>query len=310
MIVKQYDIISNNKTLKGTLYLPDNDAKGIIEIVHGMAEHRQRYDDFCKFLSKHNYIVYIYDQLGHGETALNIESLGYMDDKDNLEAMLKDVKKVNEELNNSFNKENNLKFYLLGHSMGSFISQRYLQLYNDSINGLILSGTNYTKSFLYSLGRPIAKTVVLLKGRKHKSKFLDKMSFGSYNKQIKNNKTDFDWLSLNEENVYNYIKDPYCGTLFSASYFYDLLKLFKKINKGYKKINCDKNLPIYLFSGECDPVGNMGKGVKKLYNQLNKIGFKNLDMKLYKNYRHEMLNEVNKEEVYNNLLVWLDKFEN
>ena len=113
MIVKQYDIISNNKTLKGTLYLPDNDAKGIIEIVHGMAEHRQRYDDFCKFLSKHNYIVYIYDQLGHGETALNIESLGYMDDKDNLEAMLKDVKKVNEELNNNFNKENNLKFYLL-----------------------------------------------------------------------------------------------------------------------------------------------------------------------------------------------------
>ena len=303
---KEYNVEGKNALLRGTIYIPeDNNIKGIVELVHGMAEHRKRYERFCTFLSDNGYIAYIYDQLGHGEPAGSLDNIGYMEDKDNLEAMVEDVKIVNEKLQNEFNKDKKLKMFLFGHSMGSFISQRYIQVYPNTIDGVILSGSNYTKSLLYSLGKMVAKMVVLFKGRKHRSKFLDNLSFGSYNKQIKNPKTNFDWLSVNEENVNKYINDEYCGGLFTASYFYDLLKLFKKINKGFKNIPND--LPIYLFSGDSDPVGNMGKGVEKLKNKYLQIGQKDVKLCMYRSYRHELLNEEIYDDVHKNILNWLEK---
>lgn len=303
MTKKDYNIQGINTLLKGTIYIPEENMKGIVEIVHGMAEHRKRYDKFCQFLSNNGYLVYVYDQLGHGETAGALDNVGYMDDKDNLEAMLKDVKIVNEHLNKEFNTNKSLKFYLFGHSMGSFISQRYIELYPNTIDGVILSGTNYTKSALYTMGRLIAKTIMTFKGRKYRSKLLDKLSFGSYNNQIKNPKTNYDWLSVDEENVNKYINDEFCGNLFTVSYFYDFLNLFKKINKNFE--NIPNELPIYLFSGDSDPVGNMGKGVEKLKNKYLQIGQKDVKLTLYKTYRHEMLNEENYQEVFENVLIWL-----
>ena len=305
MIKKIYDVQGKNALLKGNIYIPETEIKGIVLIVHGMAEHRKRYNVFCNFLADNGFITYVYDQLGHGETAGSIENLGYMDDKDNLEAMLEDVYIVNKSLQKDFNKENKLKFYLLGHSMGSFISQRYTQVYPDTIDGLILSGSSITKSPLYFFGRLFSKVIVLFKGRKYRSKLLDTLSFGAYNNKIDKPKTSFDWLSVNEENVRNYINDEYCGTIFSASYFYDLMKMFKKINKNFKSIN--KDLPIYIFGGSDDPVSSMGKGLIRLNKKYLQNGQNDVELMLYNGLRHETLLEENYQEIHKNVLNWLKK---
>lgn len=289
-------------TLYGDIFEPLEEAKGIIELIHGMAEHRKRYEDFAAFLAENGYITVIYDQRGHGETCGAVENQGYMSDVDNFDAMVQDAHLVNEEIKKMYPDK---KFILMGHSMGSFITQRYIELYPESIDAAILSGTNYTKSLLYKLGAIIAKGEVKKHGRKYISKKLISLSFGSYNKAFKPNRTEYDWLSVNEANVDKYIADPYCGADFSASYFMDLIINFNTIAKEYNKT--PKDLPIYMFSGSKDPVGNNGKGVKKLYNQYQKLHIADVSMKLYENKRHEMLNEDNKEEVYNDVLNWINK---
>ena len=303
---KQIQFESNTYDEKQTLFAdvfePNNDAKGIVEIVHGMAEHRKRYEEFAAFLANNSYITVIYDQRGHGETCGSVENQGYMSDVDNFDAMVQDAYLVNQEIKKIYPDK---LFILMGHSMGSFICQRYIELYADSIDKVILSGTNFTKSLLFKLGTVIAKSEVKKHGRKYISKKLINLSFGSYNKAFKPNRTDYDWLSVNEENVDKYILDPYCGADFSASYFMDLIINFNTIAKNYNKI--PTNIPVYLFSGAKDPVGNMGKGVKKLFTKYQKLGLKNIEMKLYENGRHEMLNETNKEEVYQDVLNWINK---
>ena len=289
-------------TLFGDVFEPTEEVKGIVEIVHGMAEHRKRYEGFAGFLAANGYITVIYDQRGHGETCGSVKAQGYMSDVDNFDAMVQDANLVNQEIKKMYPDK---KFVLMGHSMGSFITQRYLELYPDSIDAAILSGTNFTKSLLYKLGAVIAKGEVKKHGRKYISKKLINLSFGSYNKAFKPNRTDYDWLSVNEANVDKYIADPYCGADFTASYFMDLIINFNTIAKDFNKI--PKSMPVYLFSGAKDPVGNMGKGVKKLFNTYKKLGLEKAEMKLYENGRHEMLNETNKEEVYQDVLNWLNQ---
>ena len=292
-------------TLYGDKYIPASVAKGTIEIIHGMAEHRKRYDAFASFLATQGYITYIYDQRGHGETAGSIENVGYMSDIDNFKVLVDDARIVSEYIK----AENpNLPIFVFGHSMGSFITQRFSELYGKTINGAILCGSNYTKSGLYSIGILIAKIITKAKGRTYHSKFVTDLSFGSYNKPFKPNRTDFDWLSVNTENVDKYIADEYCGTMFSVSYFLDLLRGFKDISSSYEVISPD--LPMYLISGSDDPVGNMSKGVIKLEKALKKNFIKDVSMKLYQGKRHEILNEDNKEEVYEDVLNWINKHNN
>lgn len=298
----QSDTYNEQVTLYGDIFEPNDKIKGIIQIIHGMGEHRIRYYDFCSFLAKNGYVVVIYDQRGHRETCGTIENQGYMSDVDNFNALVIDANLVTNEVKKLYP---NKKYILMGHSMGSFVSQRYIQIYPNDADALILLGTNYTKAFLFKIGAIIAKLIVKKQGRKAISKTLINMSFGSFNKAFKPNRTKYDWLSVNEENIDKYIVDPYCGADFSASYFMDLTVGFSTIAKNHDKIN--KDLPIYLFSGDKDPVGNNGKGVTKLYNKYNKIGIKDVQIKLYANGRHEMLNETNKKEVYNNVLSWINK---
>lgn len=254
-----------------------------------------------EFLALNAFTAVIYDQRGHGATAGSIDKLGYMSDVDNFQAMVLDAKMVYDRIKEIYPDKD---IYLMGHSMGSFISQRFIEMYPNTIKGLILSGTNITSSSLYGIGRLIAKKIVKKHGRKYISKTLDKMSFGSYNNKFKPTRTDYDWLSVNQENVNKYIKDEYCGTIFSASYFMDLLYGFKLISSDYQRIQ--KDLPIFMFSGSDDPVGNFGKGVKKLQKKYLHNNINNVKLLLYKDGRHEMLNEDNYQEVYDNILKWLN----
>lgn len=280
----------------------DSKIKGVVQIAHGMAEHAGRYDDFAKFLNENGYIVYADDHRGHGKTSPN--ELGYMGEGDVFHIMVDNLK----DLTDIIKKENpKLPLFLLGHSMGSFISLRYSELYGTELKALILSGSNGKQNLKFSFGALIAKMEMKTKGPKAPATIMDKLSFGNFNSNFKPNRTNSDWLTRNTEEVDKYIKDSMCGTIHSTSYFYYLLKGLKN-NYKYENLNkIPKNLPILLVAGKNDPVGLMGQGVKRLQASLKDVGIKKVNMILYNNARHEILNEINKEEVYSDILEFLDR---
>lgn len=281
----------------------EEEIKGIVQISHGMAETAIRYERFAKVLNQNGYIVYANDHRGHGNTAENIESLGYLGDNDGFNLLIGDIAK----LSDIIREENgDLRIYLFSHSMGSFAAQRYIMDFKDKIDGLVLSGSNGEQGFTLNIARTIAKVEMLIRGRKAKSKLMNTLSFGAYNKKFKPEKTGSEWLSRDEEEVKKYIEDPYCGTIFPTSFYYDFLESLQYIEdeSNFKKI--PKDLPILIISGEEDPVGDSGKGLKKLYNRYKEAGVKDLAIKLYPGARHEILNEINRNEVMDDVVNWLD----
>lgn len=286
-------------------WLPEQekDIKGIVQISHGMAETGARYERFAKFLTENGYAVYVNDHRGHGKTAGSVENVGYLGDNDGFNWLVEDM----HQLSGIIKKENPGKpLILLGHSMGSFLSQRYIQLYGDELKGVILSGSNGKQGLLLKLGLLTAKGEIKKIGKKGRSEKLNKMSFGSYNNSFKPSRTDFDWLSRDEKEVDKYIDDPYCGGVFSAQFYYDFLTGLIEIEKSENIEKVPKNLPVYIFSGALDPVGKQGKGVMKLVEAYKKHNIADLRYKLYEGGRHEMLNETNREEVMKDVVDWID----
>ena len=287
------------------VWMPDEKvvAKGIVQIAHGMAETGARYERFAKKLTDNGYIVYINDHRGHGKTAKTVDNLGYLAEEEGFQWLIEDLHKLTEIIQ----KENpKLPLFLLGHSMGSFVTQRYIMLYGMKLKGAILSGSNGKQGIILNLAQLLAKFEVKKHGRRAKSEKLNKMSFGSYNKAFEPNRTEFDWLSKDKTEVDKYIDDPFCGSIFTGGFFYDFLTGLKETESQKNIRHVPKELPIYIFSGEKDPVGKNGKGVIKLFNTYKETGIKDVSYKLYKDGRHEMLNETNREEVMRDVIAWLD----
>ncbi len=289
-------------------WLPDEDKriKGVIQIAHGMAETAARYERFAEFITNEGYVVYANDHRGHGKTAKCIENVGYIG-RDGFYWMIEDMKQLNDIIKKEYA---NIPVYLMGHSMGSFLSQGYIQKYGDSIDGVILSGTAGKQGFLLEFGILIAKLEMKRKGERWQSNLLNKLSFGNYNKSFKPTKTNFDWLSSDEKEVEKYINDPFCGTVFTSSFFYDFLKGLKMIHQNCNMSKIPKDLPIYIFADELDPVGNKCKSIIWLIERYKKLGIKDIEYKFYKNGRHEMLNEINRDEVMRDILIWLESHKN
>lgn len=283
---------------------------GIVQISHGMSEEAGRYKRFANYLTDNGYIVYINDHRGHGKSAENINRIGILAQKDGIHCIVKDLNKLTKIIKTE---NNGLPIFLFSHSMGSFAAQKYIIDYSEDIDGVILSGTNGLHGIEVDLGFLVAKVMSKIQGREKKAYLIDKLAFGGFNKKFKPNKSEFDWLSRDFKEVEKYIENEYCGVVFSNGYFYDLFKLFKEIRNinNLKKIN--SKLPIYIFAGDKDPVGKFGKGVTKLYENYKKVGIENVEFKLYSGGRHEMLNEINKDEVINDTINWIkqnNKFTN
>lgn len=276
-------------------------AKAVVEIAHGMAEHAQRYARLAKALTKEGYIVYAPDLRGHGRTAGLLEKVGYWG-RNGFHKTVIDLK----QLYLIISKENvGLPVFMLGHSMGTFLTQAYISHHGNSLKGTILSGVAGKQPML-TAGIMIAWLQKLLQGPKVRSKLLHHLSFGSFNQQFKPNRTKFDWLSRDEAEVDKYVDDPYCGGVFTTQFFYDLLRglIFIHQPRVMKKI--PKQLPIYIFGGGNDPVGRKGKGLLELVNMFKKLGIKDLQYKIYPDARHETLNEINRDEVTQDLINWLN----
>lgn len=277
---------------------------GIVQISHGMSETAIRYECFAKNLTDNGYIVYINDHRGHGLTAKTIDNVGHLADSDGFTYLVEDINT----LTNIIKEENeDLPIFLFGHSMGSFASQRYIMEYGNNIDGLILSGSNGKHGFILKIAEKIINYEIKKKGRLHRSKALDSLIFGGNNKKFKSPRTEFDWLSRDEKEVDKYIEDPFCGVLFTCGFFCDFIKGLQEIEdkENLKKIPLD--LPIYIMSGDKDPIGKNGKGVLRLRDRYIKLGVKDVLCKLYEGGRHEMLNETNKDEVIRDILNWINE---
>lgn len=278
-------------------------AKGVVQIAHGMAEHAARYEKFASLLTENGYIVYANDHRGHGKTAGSVENLGYLGDKDGFEWLVRDLHSLSKII---INENPSLQLFLFGHSMGSFAAQRYIMDYGNELSGVMLSGSNGKQGMILRVGSIIAKLETIKHSKKHQSVTMDNLIFGSYNKTFKPNRTNSDWISRDIEEVDKYINDPYCGTVFTAGFFYDFLTGLIKIEDKNNLNKIPKNLPILIFSGDKDPVGKNGKGIIDLYNRYKNNGIKNVKYVLYKDGRHEMLNELNRDEVMEDIVQWLD----
>ena len=282
--------------------------KGAVQISHGMSEHGKRYEDFAKLLTDNGYNVYVNDHRGHGKTVKKLEEIGYLSDKDGFDCLVDDMYT----LTKIIKKENeNLPLVLFGHSMGSFASQNYAIKYEDEIDGLILSGSNGDFGTILSLADLILKCICKIKGRKYISKFIDKLFFGSNNKNFKPCTTEYDWLSRDEKEVNKYINDPMCGFKCTCGFFQDFIKGLRFIEDRQNIIKIRKNLPILIISGDKDPVGKNGNGLLNLKTRYEKSGIEDVKCILYKDCRHEILNEMNKEEVKEDIIKWIvEKIEN
>jgi alpha-beta hydrolase superfamily lysophospholipase len=296
---------SDGKEIFSRKWLPETDIKikAVIQIAHGMAEHSARYEGFAKALTENNFGVYANDHRGHGQTACSIENLGFFADKNGWDLVVNDMEQLTRTI-----KVNHPKtpVFLLGHSMGSFLTRDYMFSYSDNINGVILSATACDPGLSGYAAMAISKIESILKGKEAKSPLLDKLFFGDFNKAFKPNRTEFDWLTRDNAVIDRYINDPYCGTVFKAGCFNDLLKGIKKINKVSNIQKVPKSLPVYFFAGSKDPVGYFTKGVKKVYKAYKYAGIKDLTLKFYEGGRHEMLNETNRDEVYKDIINWLE----
>ncbi|NMD38180.1 MAG: alpha/beta hydrolase [Christensenellaceae bacterium] len=281
-------------------WTPTGNIKGIVQIIHGMAEHIFRYDNFARFLVDNSYMVVGFNIAGHGKTA---KHLGYFANDNGWTKVVEDIHKLRETIQSGFK---NTPYFILGHSMGSFITRTYLQKYSDGLAGVILSGSGQQAPIMVTLGSLIAKAQILFGKGKEKSIILNNLSFASFNKAFEPARTSFDWLSRDNNQVDKYIADDYCGFAFTAGGYRDLLYGIKGINNISNSANINKDLPIYLFSGDKDPVGNNGKAVLEIAEIFKDLGIKDVETKLYPNGRHEMLNEINKDEVYSDVLIWLN----
>ncbi|MBP8640430.1 MAG: lysophospholipase [Oscillospiraceae bacterium] len=286
-------------------WIPNSDVKvkGVVQIAHGMAETAARYERFAQFMTENGYIIYINDHRGHGKTAGSLDNVGYLADEDGFDWLVKDL----HQLSGIIKKEHpELPLFLYGHSMGSYVAQRYLILFGNELKGALLSGSNGKQGLMLTIGTMVAKSEIKKNGRKVKSDKLNQMTFGGFNKAFRPNRTDFDWLSRDNAEVDKYVNDPYCGFVCTTGFFYDLLTGLKEIEKKENIALVPKTLPILIFSGAMDPCGKNGKGVTKLLNAYRKQGISDVALKLYPEARHELLNETNRDEVMKDFLSWVD----
>lgn len=274
----------------------------VLQIVHGMSEHIDRYDDFANYLAAKGILVVGDDHLGHGKSVNPGEPYGYFCKEDAPTVLVRDehrLKKMMQEKNPG------VPYLILGHSMGSFITRNYLMRYGSGIDGALIVGTGMQSKHALVFALALAAIEKVFCGEKHVSKLVDKAAFGVYNKKIEEPKTSFDWLSRNEENVRRYIEDPLCGFIFTVNGFQTLFKLIYNLYDTEKLKKMPANLPIFFLAGAEDPVGNYGKSVEAVYKSFREIGMENVQMKLYPKDRHELLNEVDKEDVYADIYRWI-----
>lgn len=289
--------------LHGLAWIPDH-VKGIVQIVHGMCEYVDRYDRFAYFLCNHDLLVVGHDHLGHGKSVLNEEELGYFHEGDGSSYLIDDIHQLQMLVKEKYK---NLPYFMLGHSMGSFLAREYLMLYGKELKGCIIMGTGTTPNNALNFGMNLIKAMAKVRGWSHRSDFVANLAMGSYNNSFKPNRTPYDWLTRNEEIVDRYAEDPLDNYTMTIEGFYTMMCIIKYIQSPKHIRQLPKNVPLLIVSGAKDPVGDFGHGPLEVYIAYRKHGVKDIQMKLYPGARHEILNELDHEVTDHDLLFWIEK---
>lgn len=281
-------------------WAPEEGVKAIVQIHHGMAEHSDRYIDFARYLCSRGYGVYIHDMANHGKSNQDLEQTGFFGEKDGWKNLVEDMKTVMELARQAYP---GLPYFVFGHSMGSFVTRCFIAKYGQNLDGAVICGTS-GRNPLAGVSITLSSLIGKLKGKLHKSNLLEHAGFGAYNKGLPG-RTDKDWLTRDDAVVDRYIADPMCGFVFSVQGFNDLGNLLVSANADAWYAAVARDLPLCLISGTKDPVGNYGKGIEEVYQKLKHTGH-NVSMKLYAEARHEILNETNKDAVYDDVANFFD----
>lgn len=304
MVFHEFTYISaNGKTpLHAVEWLPEGDILAVVQIAHGVSEHILRYEPFARFLTERGFAVVGHDHLGHGGSVIERKNPLYFGPEGSWDAVVQDIEVRRQHARKKFP---GVPYFLLGHSMGSFLARTYLIRHHGTVDGAIIMGTGQMGAPLVKAGIFAAKLESRRLGEDVPSSLINKIAFAPYNKPFAPNRTPYDWLSVNEENVDAYIAHPLCGGIPSPGLFREMLSGISCITTQKNVEQMDKNTPILFISGEMDPVGDLGKGVKKAYESFLAAGMQDVALKLYPGLRHEILNEDCREQVYEDLFQWM-----
>ena len=285
-------------------WMPDNgDYRAVFQISHGMIEFIERYEPFAAFLADKGYKVVGHDHLGHGKTAKTPEDWGYFADGESPEILIGDMNKLR-----TLSQEPDKPYFMLGHSMGSYLLRRYLSVYGEGLSGAVIMGTGANPDAVAKLGMAVCKTIAAFKGWKYRSPFMEKLFFsGDFQKfDMDGTHPENSWLTKDTEIVRFYYSEPRCTFKFTLKAYYDFLKTVYYVNRKENVEKIPKDLPILMVAGDCDPVGEFGKAVKRVYEMYKAAGINDVTLKLYENDRHEILNETDKERVFDDIFNWCE----
>ncbi len=310
MAKKEYfTFLSSDKKTKihGVSWTPESgEYTAVLQICHGMTEYVERYQEFAAYMTEHGYLVVGHDHLGHGDSVRSREDWGYIADERGEQYMIADIHKVRK----ITQRENpGLPYFILGHSMGSYLLRKYITRYGDGLSGAIIVGTGSVPDVVLKTGMRTAECIALLKGWRHRSRLMEKLFFsGSFRKfSMGSEDPENNWLTKDVSRIEKYYGEPRCSFHFTLNGFYNVMKVVSFDNQMKYMNRIPKDLPIVLLSGENDPVGDLGRGVKRVEKQLRKAGIQDLYCKLYANDRHEILNETDRDVVYGDILAWCEK---
>lgn len=291
----------SKNNLNVIIWETEKEPIGVLQIVHGMAEYIDRYDNFAKYMTEHGFNVIGHDHLGHGHSVSDEHDYGFFAEENGDKIIIEDMHSVTQYVREKWEE---LPNFILGHSMGSFCLRQYLTKYSNDVFGAIIMGTGWIPSAAALLGKTIATNTCKSKGSHTVNPLLIKLTLEPYNKPFAPARTNCDWLSRDEKQVDLYVNDKLCGFDFTAGAYKDFFTILEKIAKNRQLIGMRKSLPILITSGSVDPVGGK-KACEKLNAQYKRCGINDVTLKLWENDRHEILNELDKSDVYRYIYNWL-----
>lgn len=290
--------------IHAVVWKPEGDVRAVVQISHGMIEYVNRYEEAAEYLTARGILVAGNDHLGHGRSVMSQEEWGFFASGDASGKVVRDLHTLTLKIKKEYPK---VPYFLLGHSMGSFMARRYAMTYGAELDGAIFVGTGNQPAAMVRFGKALVEFLSIFFGERYRSKAVERMMFGAYNKRFKPVRTQYDWLSRNTENVDKYSQDKACTFLFTLNGYKTLFSTLLFIEKPANIARIPAKLPVLLLAGEDDPVGGYGKAVRQVYMIYRRQGIKDLSLKLYPQDRHEVMNELDRKEVYQYLYNWLNK---
>ena len=284
---------------------PEGKVRAGLQISHGMVEYVRRYDEFAKYLCDRGYYVVGNDHLGHGKSVQSKSEYGFFNEKYGNACVLGDMHTLRQR---TMKKYPDVPYFMLGHSMGSTLLRQYIQMYGNGLSGVILMGVvaDHAKAAIV-FGKRLCRIMAVFRGWHYRSRLVDDMVMGSFNKKFKPARTRADWITSDQEHLDAYVSDPLCSFMFTVNAYYSMFAGMLFMRKKESIYMIPKGLPVLFASGTDDPVGDFGKGVRKIYEQYRTAGIQDVTLRLYSGDRHELLNETDRQQVYQDLLEWMEE---